>query len=128
VVAEAAGEPARDHLVHCHTRLMQMAEADGDGYAEHLHRGIGLLLLVRRWDADPARRDEAAAEATLGKAVRALREAKEEKPTDPRVNFWLAEAYDRLGQPSAARAARRAARVPAPFALTRFERDRLNGG
>jgi tetratricopeptide (TPR) repeat protein len=127
VVADAQPTtgPAHDHLVHCHTRLMQIAEAADDPFEEHLHRGIAFLLLVERWDADPARHDGAMAEATLGKAVRALREAKTERPDDPRVNLYLADAYRQLGQPSASRAARTAAREKAPFDLTPVERTRL---
>jgi hypothetical protein len=83
------------------------------------------LLLVERWDADPTRRDEAMAEATLGKAVKALREAKDERPTDPRVNLYLADAYRGLGQSSACRAARVAARGKAPFGMTATEQGRL---
>jgi cytochrome c-type biogenesis protein CcmH/NrfG len=91
-----------------------------------LHRGIGLLLLVRKWDADPARRDEAAAERTLAKAAAALRTARDERPADPRANLYLADVYERLGQPSAASAARAAARTAGPdAALTPGERDAL---
>jgi hypothetical protein len=61
----------------------------------------------------------------VGKAVKALREAKAERPADPRVNLYLAVAYSRLGQPSASRAARAAARERAPFGLTPIERSRL---
>ena len=32
-------------LVHCHSRLARIAAEQGDEYAEHLHRGIGLYLL-----------------------------------------------------------------------------------
>ncbi|MGL6096048.1 MAG: hypothetical protein ACRC7O_09665, partial [Fimbriiglobus sp.] len=118
--------PARGHLVHCHTRLMEIARQSDDRYAEELHRGIGLLLLVRKWDADPARRDDAAAERTLTKAAAALRAARDERPADPRANLYLADVYDRLGQPSAAAEARRAARDAGPdAALTAGERKGL---
>src|SRR5690349_12907755 len=56
--AQRAAGPARDHLAQGHARLMAIAEAAGDAYREELHRGIGLLLLVEKWDADPGRRDE----------------------------------------------------------------------
>ena len=39
---------ADEHLVHCHSRLMEIAEGEEDEYAEHLHRGIGLYLLARQ--------------------------------------------------------------------------------
>ena len=136
--AEAAGEferfvadaqpmtgPPRQHLVHCHTRLMAIAAARGDAYREALHRGIGLRLLVAEWDADPARRDEGMAGEALKKAADALREAREERPGDARANLYLAEVYARLGQPGPAREAARAARAGVPYGLTPAEADRL---
>jgi thioredoxin-like negative regulator of GroEL len=124
--AQLADGPPRGHLVHCHTRLMALAEAGGDTYREELHRGIGLLLLVERWDADPGRRDETAAEQTLAKAAAALRAAADERPGDPRAHLYLADVYARLGQPSAARAALRAARAGLPDpAVTPAERERI---
>ncbi|MFO0851866.1 MAG: tetratricopeptide repeat protein [Gemmataceae bacterium] len=118
---------AREHQIHCHTRLMELASADGDSYREHLHRGIGLYLLVCRWDADPDRRDAVATEQTLAKAVAALRAAREDRPTDPRANLYLAAALDRLGQPAAARTARRAAVAGLPDpSLTPAERAMLD--
>src|SRR5262245_40778389 len=35
-------------LIHCHSRLMEIAEAGNKDYEEHLHRGIGLYLLARQ--------------------------------------------------------------------------------
>lgn len=128
VVADAQREtgPARGHLAHCHTRLMEIASAESDGYAEHLHRGIGLLMLVKKWNADPECGDAVASEQTLAKAAKALRAAADERPGDVRANLYLAEVYDRLAQPAAARAARRAAKAGLPDpALTADERDRL---
>ena len=57
----------------------------------------------------------------LAKAARELRQAERRKPTDPRPHVYLAEVYDRLGQPTAARTA--AGRVRLPDAgLTEVER------
>ena len=124
--AQLGSGPARGHLVHCHTRLMAIAEATDDAFHEHLHRGIGLVLLVNRWDADPDRQDEVVAEQTLAKAVAALRAARDERPADPRANLYLGEALDRLGQASAARAAYRAARAGLPDPeVTPAERERI---
>ncbi len=124
--AQRAAGPAHDHLAHCHARLMAIAEAAGDAYREELHRGIGLLLLVEQWDADPDRRDEAVAEQTLAKAAAALRAAAAERPGDPRAYLYLAETYARLGQPSAARAAARTAKAGLPDpAVTPAERERI---
>ena len=112
--AQTADGPAAAKLVHAHTRLMELA---GNDYDEFLHRGIGLVLLVRKWTADPARRDEIASEQTLAKAVKALKSALELRPGDPRANIYLAEALDGLGQRSAARTAIRMARAGLPDAV-----------
>lgn len=36
------------HMVHCHSRLMDIATTIEDDYARHLHRGIGLYWLARQ--------------------------------------------------------------------------------
>ncbi len=119
--------PAHAHRPHCHARLVSLAEAAGDSAAEHYHRGVGLLLLVEKWDADPARRDEVRAEQTCAQAAAALRTAGDDQPPDARVNLYLARAYARLGQPAAAAAARRQARAGLPDPrLTAAERAELD--
>lgn len=99
---------AKDHLVHAHTRLMEVAQRGGDRFGESFHRGAGLLLLVGEQDADP-KRDEGFCEQMLCKSLKALAEARELRPHDPRVRVWLAEAYDRTGNRRAADAERAAA-------------------
>lgn len=118
------GKP-KSHLLHAHTRLMQMADEQCDRYAENLHRGIGLVCLVQQWDANPERTDAAMTTETLVKAAAALRAARDEQPTDARVLLYLHEVYRRLGQPSAARAALRAARSANPVRLTPTEAEKL---
>lgn len=123
--AGTAGQPGK-HLVHCHTRLMEIAKRQDDEHRESLHRGIGLVLLVRQWDAEPDATAPELAEPTLAKAAAALREAKAARPTDPRADVYLAEVYARLGQPSAARAAARRvlARLP-DAAVSDAEREQV---
>jgi tetratricopeptide (TPR) repeat protein len=123
--AGLTGQPQR-HLVHCHTRLMEIAERRNDPFGESLHRGIGLVLLVRQWDAEPDPGAPGLTEQTLTKAAVALREARTRKPSDPRVHLYAAEVYWRLGQPSAARAAARLAKalLPDPW-VTDDERELL---
>jgi thioredoxin-like negative regulator of GroEL len=123
---QASGQSgeARRHLVHAHTRLMEIATDANDPFAEHLHRGIALVLLVKRWDGETPADHGELAEATLAQAGRELRQAERRRPTDPRANVYLAEVYERLGQPTAARTA--AKRVMLPDAgLTDSERDGL---
>ena len=119
--AQEATGPPRAHLVHCHTRLMEIAQRGDDRAGEVFHRGVGLLLLAGQMPAG----DEAG-EAILCRAVAALAEAKELRPTDPRVRLYLADAYDRAGNRRGAAAARAAARhLAAPGALAPAEGRRL---
>jgi tetratricopeptide (TPR) repeat protein len=118
------GKP-HDHLVHCHTRLMSIAEERGDEYREHLHRGIGLLRLVERWEGDSKRREDNASEATLVQALSELKAAEREKPKDARVHFYFAEVSSRLGQTAAASASVRKANALPPIGMTVNERQRL---
>jgi hypothetical protein len=105
----ATGTP-RAHRVHCHTRLMEIAQRADDRFAELFHRGAGLLLLVKEQDREPATHDENFREEVLCKAMAALREAKELRPADPRVRLLLADVYDRAGNRRAADVERAAAR------------------
>src|SRR5205807_9459610 len=41
--AQPLGDESGKHLVLAHTRLTELAAAEGDEYREHLNRGIGLL-------------------------------------------------------------------------------------
>jgi predicted Zn-dependent protease len=115
--SRATGAP-KDHLVHTHTRLMEIGQRTADRFAELFHRGTGLLLLVAEEDGKPDR-DTDFCEEMLCKAIQALTEAKELKPGEPRVRAALAEAYDRTGNRRAADAERAATRTAAlPGGLT----------
>jgi tetratricopeptide (TPR) repeat protein len=103
--AESSTGPPRKHLVHCHTRLMEIARINDDRFAELLHRGIGLVRLTRQAIEDPEISEE-----ILCQAIRALKEAQQERPTDPRVHVYLAEAFERAGNRRAAEVCRGAAR------------------
>src|SRR5205085_900898 len=43
--AQEKDRPANPQLIHCHSQLTKIAVEENDYYGEHLHRGIGLLLL-----------------------------------------------------------------------------------
>lgn len=101
---------AKKHLVHVHTRLMELASAMDDSFREQLHRGIGLLLLVKQWRAAPETDDAAMSERTLVQALRALTGANHERPGEPRALYYLAEVYSELNQPDAAAQWRRSIR------------------
>lgn len=117
--------PARAQLVHCHTRLVGIAQGTNDRFGELFHRGVGLLLVVEQQDS-AADRDEELCEGVLCKALKALQEAKELRPSDPRVRFYLAEVLARTGNPRGADAERAAARnLALPDSLTSWEYRRL---
>ena len=120
--AQTATGPPNAHMVHCHTRLMEIGGRGDDRYTEMLHRGVGLLILVKDAEADDEFREE-----MLCKAIKALLEAKECKPTDARVQVYLADAHALAGNRRAADAARGAARSFAtPGTLTVAESRRVS--
>ena len=124
--AAGASGPAHAHLVHVHTRLMELAGQSDDAFGEQLHRGIGLVLLVRQWAESGAETDAALSERTLVQAVQALKRADTERPGEARVWFYLAEAYSALDQPSSARSAMRKAGTCQPeWKLNPHEREKL---
>lgn len=105
------GETAQ-HRVHCHTRLVELAVAQGNDYAEHLHRGGGLLALAEQIQRqDP---DDPAAQRILFQAITELKQAVDRKPSEARPHFWLARCWDLLGQSQPAREHRAKARHLAP--------------
>lgn len=108
-VREADGAALRPPVVAAHIKLMELAQGAGDRFAETHHRGAGLLLLVKGQDGEKDR-DATFCEELTCKALRALIEAKELRPTDPRTRALLAEAYERVGGRRAANAERAAAR------------------
>lgn len=117
-----AGAP-RKHLVHCHTRLMDLARESGDRFGESLHRGVGLYLLAADGQSSGSAADDGFREEMLCKAVRALREAKDLRPHDPRADVYLADALARAGSP-AADGFRRVAAHAGPGELTAAEAER----
>ena len=121
--APASGDARR---AQCHARLATLAEARGDAFAEHLHRGAGLLRLVEKWDADPARRDDRAAEPALAQALGELNRALERQPGDARANLYAALVLTRLNQHAAAARRLAAARDGLPdLALSEAEHDAI---
>lgn len=123
--AQAATGSPKDHLIHSHTRLMEIAQRADDRFGEVFHRGIGLLLLVKQ-QQHSAERDEAFCEEMLCQSMKALAEAKELKPGDARTRVYLAEVYDHMGNRRGAEVERTAARGGvAAGELTAVERNRL---
>jgi tetratricopeptide (TPR) repeat protein len=117
---------AKHHLVHAHTKLMEIAAEADDDFHEHLHRGIALLLIVSQAADSSAVGGEALNEQTLHKAAIALKMAIRVKPGDPRPLLYLLDVQMRMNQPGAARQTRLALRVTlSDPCWTSSERERI---
>jgi hypothetical protein len=109
-------------LVHCHGRLMEMAEAQEDEYQTHLNRGIALYWLAQAGAGGAPERPELSLEALLCKAAGELSIAHTLRPDEARPSWYLYSAWHTLGQTSMADACLREAREAAPFTyLTQAE-------
>lgn len=126
VDAQEQGGPAQNQLIHCHSRLMQIAEVDDDTYAEHLNRGIGLLLLARARAALLGAEPDLTRESFLCKAAGELTLAREERPDEARPCWYLYEVWSFLAQRSLASRWLRETQAAASFSyLTPAERCSL---
>jgi tetratricopeptide (TPR) repeat protein len=118
---------ATEHLLHCHVRLMEIAGRLEDDYAEHLHRGIGLLLMARQRAALPDDEDDVPqTEGLLCQSAGELTLALQERPGEARPAWYLHQVWSHLDQAQPARKALRAADEAAPFSeLTAAEQRGL---
>lgn len=118
---------ADEHLLGCHTRLMEIARELGDGYGECLHRGIGLSLLAARRAELGDERAGRAVEEILCKAAAELNLARLRRPGEARPCWYLHGVWSRLAQSQPALRWLRRAEEAAPFsALTPSERRGLH--
>lgn len=125
--AQAHSGPGAADLVHCHSRLMEIAEETKDAYDEHLHRGIGLFLLARKRETLPDAEEGLPAESLLCKAAAELTLAWLQRPDEARPTWYLYEVWSRLGQRQPALCRLREAEETAPFSfLTPTERCSLH--
>ncbi len=119
-------EPDLSHLVHCHSRALEVAERLEDDYLAHLHRGIAMYLLAqaRLRIADPS--GELPADALLCKAAGELAQARSRRPQEARPCLYLYSAWRQLAQQQQAHRWLREACRTAPFSyLTPAEHTRL---
>jgi tetratricopeptide (TPR) repeat protein len=96
-------EPDLVHLVHCHTRLLEVGDALGEEYLVQLHRGIGMLLLARQRAVLDDPNGEMPVEALLCKSIAALTRAQALGPSEARPCWYLHVAWRQLAQPQPAR-------------------------
>jgi tetratricopeptide (TPR) repeat protein len=127
-VADVQSRPelAEEHLIHCHSKLMEIAEGQEDEYGEHLHRGIGLYLLARQRQLLGEGGAEMSAEGMLCKAAGELAMAIHGRPAEARPCWYLSAVWTELAQRRPAARWLHAAREAAPFSyMTPAERDAL---
>jgi Tfp pilus assembly protein PilF len=120
---------AQQHLVHCHSQLMDIAATIEDEYARHLHRGIGLYWLARqRAELAGAEDDrQLSSEGLLCQAAGELVQARRERPDEARPCWYLHQVWSCLGQKQPATRWLRAAESAASFSyLTPAEQRGLH--
>jgi hypothetical protein len=115
--AQDMGDVALKHLIHTHSRLMDLAQEEQDEYAEHLHRGVGLWLLARQRAALPDPDGELSCEGLLCKAAGELAMARRLRPDEARPCWYLYLVWSRLAQQHPARRWLHAACERAPFTV-----------
>jgi hypothetical protein len=124
--AQELGASGLRQQVHCHSRLMQIAEAQEEEYDEHLHRGIGLYLLARL-PAGDAGEDGEHPESLLCKAAAELSLAHLERLDQAQPCWYLYQVWTKLAQRGPALRSLRQAEHAAPFSyLTPHEQDGLH--
>ncbi len=117
---------AREQLPHCHSRLMDIAEAAEDEYGMHLHRGIGLYWLALQRAVLPDPKGEFSSEGLLCQAASELTLAHRERREEARPCWYLYQVWTQLAQRQPATRWLRAAEAAAPFSkLTATERRDL---
>jgi tetratricopeptide (TPR) repeat protein len=118
---------ATQELIHCHSRVMEIAEEQEDAYGEHLHRGIGLYLLGCASAGVAGAESELPSEGLFCKAAGELTLAQEERPDEARPAWYLYTVWSRLAQRPPALRCLREAGAAAPFSyLTPTEQRALH--
>ena len=120
------GSHAASQLIHCHRRLMEIAEHQNDAYGAHLHRGVGLYHLARERSKLSDTEGMLPAEGLFFKAASELTRARSERDHEARPCWYLYEVWTGLGQRQAALRWLRAADAAAISRLTPAEQRRLH--
>src|SRR5207249_1734585 len=76
-------------LIHCHGRLIELAEDADDDYQVHLHRGIGLYWLAQGCRVLGAEHAPMSPEGLLCKAAGELSLAQGLRPDEARPAWYL---------------------------------------
>lgn len=96
--AQKFGAEAHRLLIHSHSRLMTIAQQEGDQYSEHLHRGIGMYYLGLEIDRNPANSqgEPQSREAILFRAAAELTQARMLRTDQVKSCWYLYLVWDRL--------------------------------
>ena len=116
--AAAGSAPLLGQRIHCHTRLMEIAQERDDAFAEKLHRAIGLYLIAGEVQAkqdDPAELSPDA-EKLWCRAAAELKEAAALREDDARCAWYQHLVWTKLDQPRPAEKALRVAAAHAAYA------------
>jgi hypothetical protein len=124
--AQERGDMTLEDRIHCHSRLMEIADADDDRYALHYHRGVGLYLLAQERSKLDDQNGPLPLEGLLCQAAGELSKARSARPMEAQPCWYLYKVWSALGQESAARSWLARAMAAAPFApLTPSEQRSL---
>src|SRR5260370_2042044 len=108
-------DPPAHLLIHCQTRLMEIAEAAGDEYGIHLHRGIGVYLIACQRGRLEDATEKSSTEALLCQAAGDLALAHLARPEEARPCWYLYEVWTHLDQKKPALHNLHEADAAAPF-------------
>jgi hypothetical protein len=125
--AQERGQRTLRERIHCHGRLLDMAETEDDEYGMHLHRGLGLYLLaIERAELGDGEDGPLPVQAILCRAAGELTTARTLKPGASQPSWYLYKVWSALGQPAAAeRWLRRTREIAAFDPLTPAEQREL---
>ena len=113
-------------LVHCHGRLLDLADADADEFHVHLYRGLGLYWLAQQKRRPDEPDDATPNEAILCKAAMELTVAHSLMPSEARPMWYLYLTWRQLGQTAPAMRWLNDCQSASPFSyLTHCERGEL---
>ncbi len=116
---------ARQHLVQCHSRLLEIARRLDDDYGIHLHRGIALYWLARQRDELTENSDTFTSEGLLCQSASEFVMARRARPDEARPCWYLHEVWSQLAQRQPAARWLRAAEETAPFSYLTPAEQRL---
>jgi tetratricopeptide (TPR) repeat protein len=126
-MAQEDANAALSHLLHCHTRLMEIAEAEDDEYGIHLNRGVGVYYLACQRAPMQECQGKLHPEALLCQAAGELALARMVRPGEARPCWYLHQVWTRLDQRRPALNNLREAEALAPFShLTAAEARALH--